>query len=156
MYSSAITTDQRHIKSYWNEWSNPLGLTSKAAGFRVKIRTTVKDSELPKSSATSETLSPHLRQRRGDDLKRNSNQSDVKHTPATTRSKSSLGENAMPSFADVKWARLNICFPGTPWIGRFTPPLGALKHPPALDHVWGPLSPYYTSEQQTALSPHPT
>ena len=47
---AAITTDQRHIRSYW---SNPLGSTSKAAGLflgggRRKIRTTVKDSAPPK------------------------------------------------------------------------------------------------------------
>lgn len=27
------------------EWSNPLGLTSKAGGFRAKIRTTARESE---------------------------------------------------------------------------------------------------------------
>lgn len=64
------------------EWSNPLGPTSKAAGFRVKIRTTVKDSELPKLSATSGTLSPHLRKQREDrgHLKGNCDWSNIKRT----------------------------------------------------------------------------
>ena len=65
MYSLPSPQIRDTLEVTETEWSNPLGPTSKAGGFGEKIRTTVKDSEeLPNSSTTSRTLSPHLRRRR--------------------------------------------------------------------------------------------
>lgn len=65
MYSLPSPQIRDTLEVTETEWSNPLGPTSKAGGFGEKIRTTVKDSEeLPKLSATSITLSPHLRKQK--------------------------------------------------------------------------------------------
>lgn len=62
MYSLPSPQIRDTLEVTETEWSNPLGPTSKAGGFGEKIRTAVKDSEeLPKLSAASRALPPHLR-----------------------------------------------------------------------------------------------